>query len=201
VKYYQNLTGGEIMYVIAISGSPRRNGNTSILVKEVLKHIKGKDVKKRFVSLSGLDINPCDSCDRCWKENIECVIDDDIKWILREMEKADVIIFGSPCYFGTVSAQLKMLMDRTVSICDKGTLKNKIGAVVVTQDKYGSGRGGELVRETILQFMVPDMIYAGGIIGEGGAEIGNVRKDKRAIKEAKELAERIIELVRLIKEK
>jgi multimeric flavodoxin WrbA len=189
------------MYVLAISGSPRKNGNTSILVKEVLKHIKGKDVKKRFVSLSGLDISPCDSCDRCWKENIECVINDDIKWILKEMESADVIIFGSPCYFGTVSAQLKMLMDRTVSICDKGTLKNKIGAVVVTQDKYGSGRGGELVRETILQFMVPDMIYAGGIIGEGGAEIGNVRKDKRAIKEAKELAERIIELVKLIKGK
>jgi multimeric flavodoxin WrbA len=184
------------MYVIGISGSPRKEGNTAILVKEVLKHINGE---RNFISLAGLNLNPCNSCDRCWKENIECVIDDDIRWIIREMEKADVIILGSPCYFGTVSAQLKMLMDRTVSICDKGTLKNKIGAAVVTQDKYGSGRGGELVRETIAQFMIPDMIYAGGIIGEGGEEMGNVKRDKRAMKEAKELAERIMELVKIIK--
>jgi multimeric flavodoxin WrbA len=60
--------------------------------------------------------------------------------LLREMEKADAIILGSPCYFGTVSAQLKMLMDRTVSICEKETLRNKIGAAVVTQDVYGKGR-------------------------------------------------------------
>jgi multimeric flavodoxin WrbA len=149
---------------------------------------------KRFISLAGLNINPCDSCDRCWRENIECVIDDDIRWIIREMEKADVIILGSPCYFGNVSAQLKMLIDRTVSIHEKDTLKNKIGAAAVTQDVYGSGRGGELVRQAIAHFMIPEMVYAGGIIGEGGAEIGHFKKDKRAMKEAKDLAKRIIEL-------
>ena len=186
----------ESMYVVGISGSPRKEGNTAILVKEVLKHIRGE---KRFISLAGLNINPCDSCDRCWKENIECVIDDDILWIIREMEKCDVIILGSPCYFGSVSAQLKMLIDRTVSICEKDTLRNKIGAAVVTQDVYGSGRGGELVRQTIAHFFIPEMIYAGGIIGEGGAEMGNVKKDKRAMREAKELAERIMELYKIMK--
>lgn len=40
--------------------------------------------RRRFISLAGLNINPCDSCDRCWKEKIECVIDDDIEWIIRE---------------------------------------------------------------------------------------------------------------------
>jgi multimeric flavodoxin WrbA len=178
------------MYVLAISGSPRKKGNTAILVKEVLKHIKGK---KKFISLAGLNINPCDSCDRCWKENIECVIDDDIKWILREIKKCDVLILGSPCYFGMVSAQLKMLIDRTVSIPEKD-IKNKIGAVVVTQDVYGSGRGGELVRQAMAHFLTPEMIYAGGIIGEGGEEMGHVKKDKRAMREAKKLAERIMEL-------
>jgi len=184
------------MYVVGISGSPRKNGNTATLVGEVLKHLKGK---RRFISLSGLNINPCDSCDRCWKENIECVIDDDIMWIIREMKKSDVIILGSPCYFGNVSAQLKMLMDRTVSVSEKGVFKNKIGAAVVTQDVYGSGRGGELVRQAIAHFMVPEMVYTGGIIGEGGAEVGHVKKDKRAMKEAKELAERIMELYKVMR--
>jgi len=186
------------LYVLGISGSPRKEGNTAILVKEVLKHIEGK---KRFISLTGLNINPCDSCDRCWKEKIECLIDDDIKRIIREMKRCDAIILGSPCYFGTVSAQLKMLIDRTVSIHEKDILKNKIGAAVVTQDVYGSGRGGELVRQTLEHFFVPEMIYAGGIIGEGGAKKGNVRKDKRAMREAKELAERIMELYKIVRER
>jgi len=114
------------------------------------------------------------------------------------MEKADAIILGSQCYFGMVSAQLKMLIDRTVSIYEKGSLKNKIGAAVITQDVYGSGRGGELVRQALMEYFASKMgmIYAGGIIGEGGAEIGHVKKDKRAMKEARELAERINALLR-----
>jgi len=52
------------MYTLAISGSPRKNGNTAILVKEVLRHVRGR---KRFISLAGLNINPCDSCDNVGK--------------------------------------------------------------------------------------------------------------------------------------
>lgn len=180
------------MNVVGISGSPRKGGNTAILVNEVLKHIRGKT---KFVSIAGLNINPCDSCDRCWKENIECVIDDDIKWILKELEKCDAMILGSPCYFGTVSAQLKMLIDRSLSIRypdEKDKLRNKIGGIVVTQDVHGSG--GKLVLLTIEQFYSPEIIYAGGVIGEGGAEIGHIKKDRRAMKGAEELAARIMEL-------
>jgi multimeric flavodoxin WrbA len=186
------LERGRSMYVIGISGSPRKDGNTAILVNEVLKHIIGK---KKFISLAGLNINPCDSCDRCWKENMECVIDDDIKWILKELEKCDAMILGSPCYFGTVNAQLKMLIDRSLSIRypdEKDKLRNKIGGVVVTQDVQGSG--GKLVLLTIEQFYSPEIIYAGGVIGEGGAEIGHIKKDRLAMKGAEELAARIMEL-------
>ncbi len=193
------MIGAEGMYVIGISGSPRKNGNTTILVKEVLKHIKGKGVKKRFISLAGLNINPCDSCDRCWKEKTDCVIDDDIKWIIKEIEKADVIILGSPTYFGMVSAQLKMLIDRTVSLYEKETFINKIGAAVVTND-VGS-YGGRLVVEAISQFFIPENIYAGGIIGQGGAELGHVKKDKKSLKKANQLAQRIMELAEITRRK
>jgi len=54
-----------------------------------------------------------------------------------------------------------------------------------------------LARQTIPHFIVPEMTYAEGIIGEGGAKMGNVKKDKRAMKEAKELAERIMELYKI----
>jgi multimeric flavodoxin WrbA len=183
------------MYVIGISGSPRKKGNTAILVNEVLKHIKGE---KKLISLADLDINPCRSCDRCWKEKIECVIDDDIRLIMRELEKCDAMILGSPCYFKSVSAQLKMLMDRTVSLHYKDALRNKIGAAVVTHDV--GGWGGALVLHSIIDFYnTHRIIYAGGIIGQGGEEKQHVKKDKKALKRAKELAKRIIELKQIMK--
>lgn len=178
------------MYVVGVSGSPRAMGNTAILVKEVLKAIEGD---KRFISLADLDIHPCESCDRCWKEKVECVIDDDVRWILKELEKCDAMILGSPCYFKSVSAQLKMLMDRTVSIYNTKSLRNKIGAAVVTHDV--GGWGGALVLHSIIDFYnTHKMIYVGGIIGEGGEEIGHVKKDKQAMNRAKQLAERIMEV-------
>lgn len=182
------------MYVIGISGSPRIEGNTAILVKEVLNAVEGE---KRFISLADLNINPCRSCDRCWKENRECVIDDDIRWIIKEIEKCDAMVIGSPCYMGTVSAQLKMLIDRTVSIYEKGTLRNKVVAAVATHD-VGS-HGGRLVVQTIAQFFIPNNIYAGAVIGQGGAEMGHVKKDERAMRRAKELAKRITELVKIMR--
>ena len=185
------------MYIVGICGSPRKEGNTAILVNEVLEQLSGK---KRFISLADLNIHPCRSCDRCWKENVECVIDDDIRWIIREMQKADVIILGSPCYWGMVSAQLKMLIDRTVSIYQKDTLKNKIGAVVVTHDVHG--QGGLMVALAIANFLNANgILYAGRVIGEGGAEMGHIKKDKQAMKKAKEVAKRIVELYEIMSER
>lgn len=181
------------MYVLGVCGSPRKDGNTSILMEEVLKGIEGE---KEFISLADLNINPCTSCDRCWKEKRACVVDDDIKKIIEKLEMCDVIVLGSPCYYKSVSAQLKMLMDRTVSIYDKGTLRNKIGAAVVTQDVNGSG--GIVVVHTIRNFYdTHKIVYAGGVVGEGGAEMGNIRNDAEAMKEAGVLAERIMELQKM----
>jgi multimeric flavodoxin WrbA len=183
------------IYVVGISGSPRKQGNTSILVKEALRGMRSES---EFISLAGLDVNPCRSCDRCWKEDTDCVIEDDIRWILGELKRCDAMILGSPCYFESVSAQLKSLMDRSVSLYTekKGPLRNKIGAAVVTQDV--NGRGGELVVQTLRSFYdTHRMIYAGSVIGEGGAEVGNIRKDERAMKTARKLAQRITELLKL----
>jgi multimeric flavodoxin WrbA len=182
------------MYVLGISGSPREAGNTALLVQEVLKGIEGET---RFISLAGLDIHPCQNCNRCFDEEQSCVIDDDLHWILQEIARCDALVLGSPCYFSNVSAQLKILIDRSVSLWGDGEgLKDKVGAAVITQDVRGSGRGGELVMQALARYFAGcRMIYAGATIGEGGREKGNVLKDQRAMGEANGLAERVIELV------
>lgn len=188
------------MYVVGVSGSPRKAGNTAILVNEILRHVKAR---KKFVSLANLNTQPCRGCNRCWKESLPCLIKDDITWILEELKKCDAMILGSPAYFGSMSAQLKMLVDRSVStyVNMRTQFVNKILAGAVTQDVYGEGRGGELTLSSIRNLWGGDVVYAGGVIGEGGSEIGNIKKDKRAMQEAKELAARIMELYEAMKRK
>ena len=186
------------MYVVGISGSPRKNGNTSILVNEVLKHIKGE---KMFISLAELDLNPCVGCNKCWHEKKECFINDDITWIIRELEKCDAVILGSPSYFGSMSAQLKMLIDRSVSTFTRRSFRNKILGAVALEDALGAGAGGDLTLASIRNTYSGDFIYAGGIVGSGGVEMDNVNIDKQALENAKNLAERINELYEIMAKK
>jgi len=97
--------------IIGISGSPRRDGNTEILLDRVLDAAKNKgaDVKK-FV-LNELKFSACQECDNIRKDGI-CIVQDDWQKIFAEIEDADAIVLASPVFFGSVSAQTKMFIDR-----------------------------------------------------------------------------------------
>ena len=100
------------MKVIGISGSPRPEGNTTLLVREALNAIAEEGIETEFISLADKELNPCIGCNIC-KEIGSCQIIDDVDEILQKMKEADGIIVGSPVYFGGVTAQLKILMDRS----------------------------------------------------------------------------------------
>ncbi len=97
--------------IIGILGSPRRDGNTEILLDKVLDSAKNKgaDVKK-FV-LNKLKFSPCQECENIRRDGI-CIIKDDWQKIFSEIEDADAIVLASPIFFGSVSAQTKMFIDR-----------------------------------------------------------------------------------------
>jgi len=181
------------MYTIGVSGSPRVDANTSIMVKEVLENI---NCDSRFISLGGLDINPCMGCNLCWHEGKDCPLEDDLTWVIGEVKKADAIVLGSPNYFSNVSSQLKMLMDRLVVTDRSRSLRDKVLGVVVAQDAAGRGAGGDQVVSAIRGFYGGDLVYAGGVVGHGGPVKGNIRSDERAMRAARALAERMMELVR-----
>ncbi|WP_423792946.1 flavodoxin family protein [Methanocaldococcus indicus] len=192
------------MKVLGISGSPRPHGNTSFLVKEALEVIKKEGIDVEFISLSDKDMNPCLACDLC-KETGKCEISDDINDILEKMKEADAIILGSPVYFGGVSAQLKMLMDRSRPLRVGFQLKNKIGGAIAV----GASRNGG--QETTIQqihnfFLIHSMIVVGD--GEptahyGGTGVGKApeecKNDKIGIETSKNLGKKIAELLKLMK--
>jgi multimeric flavodoxin WrbA len=97
--------------VLGIVGSPRRGGNTDILVDEVLRGAAEAGAKVKKIYLRGLDIKPCLACDSC-KKTGKCVQKDDAPALLEQMEHSDVWVLGTPVYFWGPSAQLKTLIDR-----------------------------------------------------------------------------------------
>ena len=100
------------MKALGIAGSPRANGNTEIITAHTLKAIGEEGIETELVSLSGLDIRPCNACMTCRSEET-CPIDDDLWPVYMKMKDADAIIMASPVYFGSTTALLKALMERT----------------------------------------------------------------------------------------
>jgi multimeric flavodoxin WrbA len=106
------------MKIIAINGSPRKDGNTATLCKEFLKGAEsaGNNIETEIINLFDLTYTGCRSCFACKKiagnTYGTCVIKDDLQDILNKVANADGIVFGSPIYFGDMTAQLKGFLER-----------------------------------------------------------------------------------------
>jgi multimeric flavodoxin WrbA len=99
------------MKVLGIVGSPRRNGNTEVLVNEVLAGAAEVGASTEKVILTDLNISPCNACDACRKDG-NCVQEDDMAELLEKMGKAEVWVLGTPLYWWGPSAQFKIFIDR-----------------------------------------------------------------------------------------
>ena len=99
------------MKVLGIAGSPRRGGNTDLLLAEVMRGAASKGAEVKTVVLSGFGIAPCQHCDACLKTG-KCRVDDDMQMIYGEMEAADRIALASPMQFMGVTAETKAMIDR-----------------------------------------------------------------------------------------
>ena len=99
------------MKILGIAGSPRRNGNTDLLLAELLKGAVSKEAEVKAIYLNNLKITPCQRCDFCLKEG-KCRIQDDMQKIYNELEQADVIVLASPVQFLGPPAQVKATIDR-----------------------------------------------------------------------------------------
>ena len=106
------------MKVLGIAGSPRRGGNTDLLLTEVMRGAASKGAEVKTIVLRDLTIAPCQHCDACLKTG-KCRIQDDMQMIYSQMEDADRIVLASPIQFMTVTAHMKAMIDRCQSLWAK----------------------------------------------------------------------------------
>lgn len=125
------------MKILGISCSPRKKGNTVILLEETLRGAAEHGADIELFSVSGKNIRGCDSCYACFQKG-ECHIQDDMQPLYTKLIEADGIVFGSPIYIYGITAQAKAIMDRIFALNQKSrTLANKVGGVIVVAGSLG----------------------------------------------------------------
>lgn len=104
------------MTILAFNGSPRENGSTAALLNSALEGAASKGADTDLIHLNRLTMKGCQGCFACklrdGKSFGRCILKDDMTPLYSKMEKAHGVILGAPIYFGTISAQAKLFIDR-----------------------------------------------------------------------------------------
>ena len=187
------------MKAIGIVGSPRNNGNTELLTAHTLKAIAEEGLDTELIRLAGLEIKPCNACMLCQEEE-QCPIKDDLFPIYLKMKEADSIILASPVYFGSATALIKALIERTgyISRHNGDPFRGKVGGPLVVARR--AGKNFTFAQLTlwfqILGFVIPGSTYWNVAIGR---EKGEVAHDEEGLETAWNFGKNIAYLVRKLK--
>lgn len=182
------------MKITGISGSPNAGGNNEKIIDLALGIAKEKGFRTDTILLSKLKVLPCDDCGAC-KKGKACPIDDDMAGIYEKLESSDAIIVSSPVFFGSVTAQIKALFDRTILLRRNGfLLKGKVGGAMAVG---GSRNGGqEFTIQAIHSWMhIHGMIVVGDMSHFGGMAFKPVDSDEVGLKTVKDTVNLMCETI------
>ncbi len=187
--------------VLAINGSPRKDGNTSILIRHILRECENAGIETETIQLAGKKIHGCTSCMKCFENRDgKCVIDDDlVNTCIRKMIDADGIILGSPVYFLDVTSEMKALIDRAgfVSHANGHPLSGKVGNAAVAVRRAGASR----TFDTMLHFFLANEMVVPGLPCIGiGRDIGDVERDEEGIAHAEKVGQTMARLATILNE-
>lgn len=182
------------MKVVAINGSPRKGGNTEILLRAALKPLEEAGWETSFIQVGGAKIRGCAACFKCFEtKDKRCVVKNDVlNDCLGEMFAADAIILGSPTYFTDVSAEMKALLDRSgmVALANGGVMAGKVGAAVVAVRRGGATHVYDTINHMFLMngVIVPGSSYWN--LGYG-LNPGEVSADEEALRNMRHLGQAV----------
>ena len=190
------------MKAIAFNGSPRKGGNTEILLNKVLEPIRAAGIETEIVQIGGKPIRGCMACFKCREnKNQKCAIDTDmVNECIGKMIAADAIILGSPTYFAAMTSEMKALIDRSGFVAGgNGRLfARKIGAAVAVHRRGGATGVVDSMNHL---FLISGMIIPGSTYWNFGVgrEKGEVENDAEALANMKDLGETIAWLVKSLR--
>jgi multimeric flavodoxin WrbA len=193
------------MKVVAVCGSPRKDGNTERALAILLEKVAEHGVQTELVALAGKKIGGCIACGQCGeKKDGKCYgRKDDLNEILDICRSGDALILGTPVYFGSATPEIKCLIDRlgyTTRHAIEDRLARKIGGAVVVARRAGQN------------FTFGQISYFFGIMGMVqvgssywnilfGREKGQIESDAEGVATLHKYADNVVWLLRKTSDK
>ena len=186
--------------VLAIAGSPRKGGNSDLLLDSFLEGARSAGLDTEKIYAAEKKIAPCDEKNACYKAGV-CRIQDDMTGIYGKLLEADCLVIATPTFFMGVPAQLKSLIDRCQSLWAKRFIlkealrqddKKRPGYMLAVSGlpKKEAFIGPEQTIKALLYIL--GFSYKGGVRVEGVDNIGDIKKKRpEALEEAYNLGRSI----------
>lgn len=190
------------MKAVVVCGSPRRNGNTQMLLEVACQTLSARGVETELILLSGKEVKPCIACGKCREtKDLTCSIkNDDFHPIFRAILQADAFIIGSPVYFGCATSQTTSLLHRAgyVSRGNGDPLRGKIGGPIVVARRAGQNF---TYAQLLMFFMISDMIVPGSTYWNiaFGRSVGEVENDSEGLQTIRHFSENVADLLERLK--
>ena len=186
------------MKALGFNGSPRKDGNTFILMSKVFHELEKEGIETEIVQLSEREIHGCIACYKCIEnKDKRCAVKKDAaNEYIEKLVAADGILLGSPVYFMDVTPEMKALIDRVgyVSRSNGGMYKNKVGAAVAVLRRSG----GMHAIDSMNHFLLSQEIFIVGRAIALGRDKGEVEKDAEGIQLSKSLGQRMAWLMKKV---
>lgn len=187
------------MKVLGILGSPRREGNTEILLDEALRGASDHGGLCEKIILRDLKITPCLEIYKCAEDGV-CAIQDEMQGLFPKIIQAERLLIASPIFFYSVPALAKAMIDRCQSLwAKKYILKLPVSPIADRKGVFisvAATRGKKLfdgVRLTVKYFFdAIDVAYSDELFVRGADEKGEVRDQPEALKAAYDLGQRLV---------
>jgi multimeric flavodoxin WrbA len=187
------------MKVLGILGSPRREGNTEILLDEALRGASDHGGLCEKIILRDLKITPCLEIYKCAEDGV-CAIQDEMQGLFPKIIQAERLLLASPIFFYSVPALAKAMIDRCQSLwAKKYILKLPVSPIAERKGVFisvAATRGKKLfdgVRLTVKYFFdAIDVAYSDELFVRGADEKGEVRDQPEALKAAYDLGQRLV---------
>jgi len=189
------------MKVLGIFGSPRKGGNTDILLEEALKGAQTEGAEVEGLHLIDFNIIPCRECLQCFNDG-KCIILDDMQKIYPKLLEADIIILASPIFFYGVTGWAKALIDRCQALWSRKYIlqeeslgregKRRRGFFI----SVGGTKGQRVFEGAILTtkyfFDVLNAEYVGELVFRQVDAKGDILKHPEALQQAFEVGRRLV---------
>lgn len=185
------------MMVLGISGTPRKGGNSEVLLEAALEPFAEAGWAVERILMSERRVLPCTGCERC-AQSQACVQQDDMAAVYEAYARCNAMVIASPVYWRNVPAQLKALFDRTYGTQVQARLAGKLGGAMAVG--RGSGAGQAIVLNVIHNFYLScGMLCVPGELNGVTAvadKPGEIRAQPRRLRQARALGENILRYAR-----